>query len=93
MAPGLSNPLLAPSAYLDPLQRFKGQTTGVDLDFRVGIATDSKGDIRLGLAFSRVAGHRGLPGDAKLIAKQYQRSNGIPRSPVGCNAALYGGTQ
>jgi len=54
LAPGLSNPLLAPSAYLDPLQQFKGQTTGVDLDFRVGIATDNKGDIRLGLAFSRV---------------------------------------
>ncbi|MCH8226991.1 MAG: hypothetical protein IIC63_01060 [Proteobacteria bacterium] len=54
LVPGLGNLLLAPSAYLDPLQQFKGQTTGVDLDFRVGIATDSKGDIRLGLAFSRV---------------------------------------
>ncbi len=54
LVPGLANPLLAPSAYLDPLQQFKGQTTGVDLDFRVGIATDNKGDIRLGLAFSRV---------------------------------------
>jgi hypothetical protein len=54
LMPGLSNPLLAPSAYMDPLQQFKGRTTGVDLDFRVGIATDNKGDIRLGLAFSHV---------------------------------------
>jgi len=54
MMPGLGNPLLAPSIYMDPLQQFKGQTTGVDLDFRVGIATDNKGDIRLGLAFSHV---------------------------------------
>ncbi|MEE8495907.1 MAG: hypothetical protein V3S21_05450 [Xanthomonadales bacterium] len=54
LMPGLSNPLLAPSAYVDPLQQFKSQTTGVDLDFRVGIATDNKGDIRLGLAFSHV---------------------------------------
>lgn len=54
LMPGLGNPLLAPSVYMDPLQQFKGQTTGVDLDFRVGIATDSKGDIRLGLAFSHV---------------------------------------
>ena len=54
LMPGLGNPLLAPSIHLDSLQQFKGRTTGVDLDFRVGIATDNKGDIRLGLAFSHV---------------------------------------
>lgn len=54
LMPGLGNPLLAASANVDPLQQFKGHATGVDLDFRVGIATDNKGDIRLGLAFSHV---------------------------------------
>jgi hypothetical protein len=62
LMPGLGNPLLLPSASMDPLQQFKGQTTGVDLDFRVGIATDNKGDIRLGLAFSHVldANYQGI---------------------------------
>ncbi len=62
LMPGLGNPLLVSSAYTDPLQQFKGQTTGVDLDFRVGIATDNKGDIRLGLAFSHVldANYQGI---------------------------------
>ncbi len=62
LMPGLGNPLLVSSAYTDPLHQFKGQTTGVDLDFRVGIATDNKGDIRLGLAFSHVldANYQGI---------------------------------
>lgn len=62
LMPGLGNPLPGPSAYLDPLQQLKVQTTGVDLDFRVGIATDNKGDIRLGLAFSHVldANYQGI---------------------------------
>jgi hypothetical protein len=62
LMPGLGNPLLDPSASVDPLQQFKGQTTGVDLDFRVGIATDNQGDIRLGLAFSHVldANYQGI---------------------------------
>ena len=62
LMPGLGNPLLAPTAYMNPLQQFEGQTTGVDLDFRVGIATDNEGDIRLGLAFSHVldANYQGI---------------------------------
>ena len=62
LMPGLGDPLLLPSTSMDPLQQFKGQTTGVDLDFRVGIATDNKGDIRLGLAFSHVldANYQGI---------------------------------
>jgi len=54
LIPGLGDPLLGPSTNVDPLQQFMGQATGVDLDFRVGIATDNKGDIRLGLSFSHV---------------------------------------
>jgi hypothetical protein len=67
LMPGLGDPLLVPSAYVNPLQQFKGQTTGVDLDFRVGIATDNKGDIRLGLAFSHVldANYQGIYSDSQ----------------------------
>ena len=54
LLPGLSNPMLAPSASVDPLQQFSGQATGIDLNFRVGIATDNSGDVRLGLAFTHV---------------------------------------
>ena len=62
LMPGLNDSLLASSTFGDPLQQFKGQTTGVDLDFRVGIATDNHGDIRLGLAFSHVldANYQGI---------------------------------
>lgn len=47
-----------------------GQTTGIDLDFQVGFTTDQAGEIRLGLALTRIygaeydvldnAGHSGL---------------------------------
>jgi hypothetical protein len=30
------------------------------------------------------------PEERQLIAKRYQRSNGTPRNPFGCNAVLYG---
>lgn len=61
LSPGLANPLLAPSVG-DPLQQFGSEASGVDLNFRVGITTDTRGDIRLGLAFSRVldAGYQGI---------------------------------
>ena len=54
LLPGLGNPLLSPSASVNPMQQFSGQATGIDLDFRVGIATDNSGDVRLGLAFTHV---------------------------------------
>jgi len=61
LAPSLANPLLSPSLG-DPLQQFHNEASGVDLDFRVGITTDNSGDIRLGLAFSRVldAAYQGI---------------------------------
>jgi hypothetical protein len=61
LSPMLVNPLLAPNIG-DPLQYMNAEASGVDLNFKVGIATDTHGDVRLGLAFSRVleadyAGH------------------------------------
>lgn len=53
LTPVLANPLLSPSLG-DPLQYMNAQASGVDLNFKLGIATDTRGDIRLGLAFSRV---------------------------------------
>lgn len=53
LSPMLVNPLLAPDIG-DPLQYMNAEASGVDLNFKVGIATDTHGDVRLGLAFSRV---------------------------------------
>jgi hypothetical protein len=59
--PGLGNPLFSPSL-TDPLQQFNSEASGVDVNFRVGITTNNVGDIKLGLAFSRIldAGYQGL---------------------------------
>lgn len=61
LSPQLANPLLPASA--DPLQYLNSEASGVDLNFKVGIATDDHGDLQLGLAFSRVfdADWAGLP--------------------------------
>ena len=60
LSPNLGNPLLA-TGY-DPLQYLNSEASGVNLNFKVGIATDNAGDIKLGLAFTRVleADYRGL---------------------------------
>lgn len=61
LTPGLVDPMFAPSPG-DPLQQFNSEASGVDLNFRVGFTTDTSGDIRLGLAFTRVmdAGYQGI---------------------------------
>lgn len=53
LSPNLGNPLLAPAAG-DPLQYLNSEASGVDLNFKVGITTDTRGDVHLGLAFSRI---------------------------------------
>jgi hypothetical protein len=47
---------------MDPLQYLNSEASGVNLNFKVGIATDNAGDVKLGLAFTRVleADYRGL---------------------------------
>lgn len=61
LSPNLGNPLLAASQ-ADPLQYLNSEASGVDLNFKVGFATDTRGDLQLGLAFSRIldAGYQGL---------------------------------
>lgn len=53
LSPNLGNPLLAGSGG-DPLQFLNSEASGVDLNFKVGVTTDTTGDIQLGLAFSHV---------------------------------------
>jgi hypothetical protein len=61
LSPVLASPLPV-SAGLDPLGYLDGEASGINLNFKVGIATDRVGDIRLGLAFTRVldAEYQGL---------------------------------
>jgi hypothetical protein len=61
LSPGLGNPLLSPGTS-DPLQFMNSEASGVNLNFKVGIATDTAGDIRVGLAFNRIfdANYQGL---------------------------------
>ncbi len=60
LSPNLGNPLLG-GAGSDPMSYLNSEASGVNLNFKVGIATDTRGDLRLGLAFSRVldAGYEG----------------------------------
>ena len=60
LSPNLGNPLLA-GTRSEPLSYLNSEASGVNLNFKVGIATDTRGDLRLGLAFSRVldAGYDG----------------------------------
>jgi hypothetical protein len=61
LSPSLGNPLMSSNGY-DPMQYLNSEASGVNLNFKVGIATDTSGDIRVGLAFTRVleAGYQGL---------------------------------
>jgi hypothetical protein len=61
LSPNLGNPLLSSNGY-DPLQYLNSEASGVNLNFKVGIATNNVGDVKLGLAFTRVleANYQGL---------------------------------
>jgi len=61
LSPNLGNPLLSSNGY-DPLQYLNSEASGVNLNFKVGISTDTRGDVRVGLAFTRVfdANYQGL---------------------------------
>jgi hypothetical protein len=53
LSPNLGSPLLSAGSG-DPLQYLNSEASGVDLSFKVGVTTDTYGDLQLGLAFSRV---------------------------------------
>jgi hypothetical protein len=54
LTPVMTNPLLPATPLRQPLSYFDGQASGVDLSFQLGLTTDGYGDVRFGLAFSRV---------------------------------------
>jgi hypothetical protein len=61
LSPNLVNPLISTQG-TDPLNYLNSETSGVNLNFAVGITTDTRGDVQLGLAFARIfeADYRGL---------------------------------
>lgn len=61
LSPNLGNPILSTTGS-DPLQYLNSEASGVDLNFKVGVTTDTRGDVHLGLAFSRIldAGYDGI---------------------------------
>jgi len=61
ISPNPGNPLLA-SGGADSLQFMNSEASGINLNFKVGISTDTQGDIRVGLAFTRIldANYQGL---------------------------------
>jgi len=54
LTPGQANPLLPAISTGQPLNYLSGETSGLDMEFQVGLTTDSAGDIRLGLQLTRV---------------------------------------
>ncbi|MDX1554604.1 MAG: hypothetical protein R3212_01115 [Xanthomonadales bacterium] len=54
LTPVVANPLLPALPSRQPLSYFDGQASGVDLSFELGVATDDHGDLRFGLALTRV---------------------------------------
>jgi len=65
ISPNLGNPLLSAGSS-DFLQSLSSEASGINLNFKVGIATDPEGDIQVGLAFTRVldANYQGLYSDS-----------------------------
>ena len=49
LTPDSGNPLLPAMSLGQPLNYLNGETSGLDIEFQVGFAMDSAGDIRLGL--------------------------------------------
>jgi hypothetical protein len=83
LSPGLGNPLFG-NTLNNPLAYMNAETSGVDLNFKVGITTDSSGDIQLGLAFARVleAEYQGLYARS---ADQYSWTTARPFNSVELN--------
>ncbi len=54
LTPVMANPLLPAAPLRKPLSYYDGQASGIDLSFQLGLTTDDYGDVRFGLAFSRV---------------------------------------
>lgn len=54
LVPTQGNPLFSAATGGQPLSYLSGETTGLDLEFQVGLTTDSAGALQLGLQLTRV---------------------------------------
>lgn len=54
LTPVRANPLLPAHPLRQPVGYLNAETSGVDLNFQLGITTDSSGDLQFGLALTRV---------------------------------------
>lgn len=54
LTPDQGNPLLPAISAGQPLDYLSGETAGLNMEFQVGLTTDSAGDVRLGLQLTRV---------------------------------------
>ncbi|MGD8383814.1 MAG: hypothetical protein PVF89_00265 [Lysobacterales bacterium] len=54
LMPAHSNPLLSTSVAGQSLNYLKSETSGINLEFQLGLTTDDAGDVRLGLQLTRV---------------------------------------
>ncbi len=54
LSPSHGDPLLQNVGSNSQLSYLKGETSGLDMEFQVGLAMDSAGDVRLGLQLTRV---------------------------------------
>ena len=54
LAPGQTNPLLPALSTGQSLNYMSSETSGLDVEFQVGLTMDSAGDVRLGLQLTRV---------------------------------------
>jgi len=61
ISPNLGNSLLSTGG-ADSLQSMNSEASGINLNFKVGISTDTEGDIQVGLAFTRIldANYQGI---------------------------------
>ena len=68
LAPSQSNPLIPNFSTGQPLNYLQAETTGLDMEFQVGLTMDKAGAVRLGLQLTRVldasydAGYANIPG-------------------------------
>jgi hypothetical protein len=54
LSPGYGNPFLPAMASGQTLNYLSGETSGLDMEFQVGLTMDSAGDLQLGLQLTRV---------------------------------------
>jgi len=77
LTPAQSNPLLPAFGVGQPLDYLNSSTTGLDLEFQVGLTMDRAGAVRLGLQLTRVLDASYQAGSAYSPGVQYGIQTGV----------------